>query len=332
MDRTTESMLSLAARFRSVLSIPGQKQPAIITSHASPDGDAVASILAASEILRMLGVEPVCVIEGGVPPRFQFMEDAEKINSSDSLKGTQYKQALVVDSANKARIGNVNRLFTDDAFIINIDHHADNSLFGSLNIVYPEAASTTEILYDLSAALDLDIDKTMAEYLYTGLLTDTGRFRFSNTTARTFDIASALVSSGAQPNEISKHIYSSNSIKAMRLIGEALSSLEIYADNRVAVMTIHPPSDSEEPEELAEYTLKIKDVRATALFRIIDGTTRVSLRGRGDYNVAQIARKFGGGGHPKAAGFTSDEKPDVIRKQVIEALIQEVEKDSPGSA
>jgi phosphoesterase RecJ-like protein len=241
----------------------------------------------------------------------------------------KYDRVLMVDAATYPRVGEVASLVAADALIVNVDHHDDNTNFGKINIVRPKAASTTEILFDFCEALDLLISADLATQLYTGLMTDTGGFRYSNTSVHSFETAARLVELGAEPNVIAEAVYASNSPAGMKLLSAALGSLELASQGRIATMTIEPEDGWEEAEDLADYPLKVRGVRASALFRLKNGTVRVSLRGRGHINVSEIARRFGGGGHLKAAGFTIQGDLEEIRAQVIELLRREVEHRIP---
>lgn len=318
----TEEFVAQASEFAACL---GGKEHLLIATHTPPDGDAIASLLAAREILITLGSNPVCCLEGEVPRRYGFLPGSDTIRSAISGEEMVWDLALVVDSGSLSRIGEVEKRISPEGLLVNIDHHADNGRFGRLNLVYPHAASTTEILFDLVEVLNLPVSENLATLLYTGLLTDTGGFRFSNTSERVFTIAAQLVHFGADPEEISEAVYACNSPASMKLLGEALSSLELTCEGRVAMMTIQQHDRREELEDLADYALAVKGVQVSALFRVKEGASKVSLRGRGAADVAAIARRFGGGGHPKAAGFTQEGNPEEIRAQVIKALTQEVE-------
>ena len=297
-----------------------------MATHTSADGDAIASLLAGAEILKLLGSSPVCGLDGIVPARFLFLPGSDKIARPEALAPASLDRVLVVDAGNLSRIGEVSKFVASEATLVTVDHHPDNEHFGKLNIVYPDASSTAEILFDLAQALNLKLTGELATQLYTGLLTDTGGFRFSNTSRRTFSIAAQLAGMGAQPGRIAEAVFYSNPLSGMKMLGEALSSLELYDGGRVAIMTIRCSDSHEEMEELADYALAIRGVQAAALFRFQDKSCRTSLRGRGSVDVAQIARRFGGGGHQKAAGFSQRGRPGEIRSRVIKALCEEVEK------
>lgn len=319
-DDAHESV-SQASEFASHL---GGKNRVLITTHTSPDGDAVASLLAAREILKRLGAESHCRLDGRPPARYDFLPEYSQIEDAAKARGPNWHHVLVVDCGNLSRIGDLVNDVSQEAVIVNVDHHADNEHFGNLNIVRPEAASTTEILFEIMQALHLPISETIARLLYTGLFTDTGGFRFSNATERSFHIAAQLVHSGAPPHEIAEAICSRNSLETARLLGQAASSLELTADGRIATMTVSSGDAVEEMEDLADFAFMVRGVRAAALLRVNGQVIKVSLRARGNVNVSEIARRFGGGGHPKAAGFTAEGSPEEIRNQVIAALNEEI--------
>ena len=321
-ERTdTDEFKAQAAEFAAKL---GDQKRVLVTTHISPDGDAVASMLSASEILRQLASEAICCLPDRVPRRYDFLPGADYIIETADLNDKDWDRILVVDSGNLSRIGDLANRISPETPLVNVDHHADNSRFGDLNVVYPEAASTTEILFDLIQTLHLSIPDNLATLIYAGLFTDTGGFRFSNTTERTFSIAARMVRHGANPNDIAEAVYASNSPTSMRLLGKALSSLELTEDGCLATMTVEQDNSAEEMEDLADYGLAIKGVRAAALFRLEGESVRVSLRGRGAVNVSRVARRFGGGGHAKAAGFTVKGNYDKLRSQVIAALNEEI--------
>lgn len=305
----------------------------LVASHQSPDGDALASLLAGAQIVSRLGSQPLCVMDCSVPAQYQFLPGSDKVlTPAQALAAAEFKTceaAWILDSGSLGRIGQVQQVLAPNLSIVNVDHHPDNALFGKLNIVTPEAASTTEILYDLTLALDLPLDRSLATTLYTGLMTDTGGFRFSNTTERAFEIASQLVAAGADPTTIAQAVYCDNTVTGLHRLGEALESLEVLSAGSVAVLSLPDQNSDRELEDLTDLAMTVRGVQAAVVFRVGPDYCRASMRIRGDGNVSRIARQFGGGGHQKAAGFTFAGSLDDIRFQVIQALTQEVERLSP---
>jgi phosphoesterase RecJ-like protein len=309
----------------------GRGKTVLVSSHKSPDGDALASILAAAQILNLLGSEAVCALEGMMSARFSFLPGADKLRNVSDLPPGSFNTVLTLDCGSLSRIGSVAERIGSDPIVVNIDHHPDNGLFGRLNIVYPEASSTSELLFDLVRALDLPLDASLATLMYAGLMTDTGSFRHTNTTPEGFLMASQLCAAGADSARIAEAVYSTNSLGSLKLLGEAMNSLELNFEGRVAIMTVQQPDTYEELEEITDFALSVKGVRTLALFRVSKNATRVSLRARGSHDVAHIARKHGGGGHEKAAGFTYNGPISEIRGLVLEELHAEVVKNLPVS-
>ncbi|MCX6639078.1 MAG: bifunctional oligoribonuclease/PAP phosphatase NrnA [bacterium] len=303
----------------------GNRQNVLITTHISPDGDAVASCLGAYGLLRSLNSNPTCCFSDLPPDRYDFLPDFDKIISTDHRSAESFKTALILDCGKLPRIGKVERLLGQDPIIVNLDHHEDNEWFGRLNLIFPEAASTSEILFEVAKALKIQISEPVATCLYTGHFSDTGGFRYSNTDSRSLAVAAELAACGANAHQIATSIYSNNSPANLKMIGEAIASLELHAGGQVALMTVASPPNGDEAEDIIDYALSVRGVRAVALIRLRDSQIRVSLRGRDLVNVAGIARQFGGGGHPKAAGFTTEDDVTTLRAKIIDALSREVE-------
>lgn len=314
-----------AAEFAALL---GGGKTILVTTHISPDGDAIASLLGAAKILRCLGSRPLCILDAVVPERFRFLPGSETIGSLEQLSarlpGENLNGILVVDSGSLARIGKVADAISPHILLVNVDHHPDNAIEGRLNIVHPEASSTTEILFDLSRALSLRLTTALATFLFSGLMTDTGSFRYPNTTQKAFAVAAELTGVNINPSQIARSCYGNNSLESTRLLGEAIASLQVVGAGHVASMTASRWNSRNEVEDAVDFALTVQGVQVAAFFRPGNGACRVSLRARGPYDVARIARQFGGGGHQKAAGFTYQGHLEDIQPRVIEALLEEV--------
>jgi bifunctional oligoribonuclease and PAP phosphatase NrnA len=319
---TTETFLRLARELADLL---GHAKRVLIASHRSPDGDAVASVLAGAEMIRSLGSEPLCAIEGGASSRYGFLPGVEALRAGEKPPERSFHCVLVLDCGSLPRIGKVAEWIKPDHPLVNVDHHRDNVHFGTLNLVYPEAASTTEILFDLLRALQLPLTASLAVNLYTGLLTDTGGFRFPNTSPRCFQMAAELSAAGGDPGRIADSVYRVNSAAGVKLLGEALNSLEVVSAGRLAILTIQEPDASKELEDVTDFALTVRGVRAAVFFRTGKDEVRVSLRIRGSGDVACIARRYVGGGHQKAAGFTVKGSIGDVRAGIIAALCEELD-------
>ena len=284
----------------------------LLTSHANPDGDAIGSTVAAARLLRQMGKSGVVWLRDPVPRLYRALPGSERIHVGAEPPADfpdDFDAVIIMECPSTDRTG------LEDALkglpLINIDHHLGNEQYGSVNWVDTAAPAVGEMVFRIARAMNLAIHRDVANALYLTLVTDTGGFRFSNTTAAAFDAAAELVREGASPETISKWIYESQPESVLRLAGEMLRTLEVHAEGRVATAWLTQemidragagPGDS---EGLIDYPRSIAGVETVAMFRQLEnGNFKVSLRSRGEVDVERIARRFGGGGHKNAAGFT----------------------------
>jgi phosphoesterase RecJ-like protein len=238
---------------------------------------------------------------------------------------------MAMDCANAGRLEELEEGALERP-ILNIDHHPDNSLFGTCNIVRQDASATSQLVFELAPGLGFEVDRDVAICLYTGLVTDTGRFQFSNTTARTLRIAADLVEAGVEPHLVFENVYQDDSLPYLRLSGEMLCRAVYEPDIGLVYGTLSQADLRRcgvlmtETEDLIDYLRALRGHRVVALFKEMrDGGVRVSLRSRKDTDIGSIARKLGGGGHRVAAGYTSS-KGDFagalseLRDEIIEAI------------
>ncbi len=310
----------------------------LLTSHANPDGDAIGSTVAAARLLRQLGKSTTVWLRDPVPRLYRALPGSGRIHVGDQPPAAfpdDFDGAIVMECPSTDRTGLEDHLA--GLPLINIDHHLGNEHYGSVNWVDTAAPAVGEMVFRIARAMNLAIDRDTANALYLTLVTDTGGFRFSNTTAAAFDAAADLVREGASPETISKWLYESQPEAVLRLIGEMLQTLEIHAEGKVATAWLtHEmiersgagPGDS---EGLIDYPRSIDGVEAVAMFRQLeDGNFKVSLRSRGRVDVEKIARRLGGGGHKNAAGFSSLSERQELFEQTVRTLAEAVSAD--GSA
>jgi len=290
---------------REVLAQIEQRDRFVLTSHARPDGDAVGSALACQQILRSLGKQAEVVLRDGVPRIYQPLPFADRVVQSDHING-DYQAAIILecDSIQRTRLTGL-----ESQFLINIDHHASGRPFGHVNWIDPDAVATAEMVYRLARSAEAPISPEIATCLYTALLTDTGSFMFAGTNEHTFALARELVRAGADPAYCARNVYFGHSTAKMRLLGAALSNLQREGPLVWIWVTQeqmeHCGAKEEDCEGLVNYALSIRDVEVAAFLRELpDGRYRVSLRSKGKLNVAEIAERFGGGGHQCASGFS----------------------------
>ena len=304
----------------------------IVTSHENPDGDALGSLLALHLALVELGKDSVMVLVGETPlPEEYGFLDVVGAGLLRAIPEDLADRVLVaVDCAQETRLTDARLL--DAPLVVNIDHHHDNTRFGRVDLVADDASSTAEVLADVFAALELRLTPAIAQALYTGLVTDTGRFQYSNTTPRALRLAAELVEARANPQRIFQAVYESMPFPKLKLLARALERASLHADGRVVISYLDRDDfaavDAPEPysEGIIDILRAVDGVELGALIREPprdDGPTRkISLRSSTErVDVSAIARKSNGGGHRQAAGFSSDlPLDDVIEFIVAEFL------------
>jgi phosphoesterase RecJ-like protein len=299
----------------------GQRKHFVLTSHARPDGDAIGSALACGQILRLMGKEAEVVMHDPVPRIYQPLPFADHVRQADRVNGN-YEAAILLecDSVQRTRLAGLEK-----HFLISIDHHLSGRNFANVNWIDPHATSTAEMVYRLGREAGVKITPEIATCLYTGLMTDTGSFMFQGTNEHTFALARELVMAGADPVVCARNIYFAHSTAKMRLLGAALSNLHREGSLAWIWVTCEQMERScakeEDTEGIVNYALSIQDVEVAAFFREMpNGSYRVSLRSKGQLNVAEIAARFGGGGHQCASGFAIEGPLAMAVPRVIEHL------------
>lgn len=297
-----------------------------IMSHYNPDPDALGSSCGLGLGLGYLGAEVSVINDAGALPRYQFIPGVSQMLSDFDPAG--YDIIVTCDCGDLKRVGDrlVEKL-QHAKCLINIDHHLSNACFGHLNLVVEEASSTSEIVYEILEGLKVPLDSQIATALFAGIMGDTGSFRYASATAKTFLIARCLVLAGAKPDIIAQVLYSNNSIAAVRLHGEALSRMKLHAGGRICELHVSQelidqcqakPGDT---EDLVEKGRDIEGVQVAFLARWEKGIWYVSLRSRSAaYDVSEVARSLGGGGHKSAAAFRWRQSFEDLHPQLIEKL------------
>ncbi|MBU1919637.1 bifunctional oligoribonuclease/PAP phosphatase NrnA [bacterium] len=301
----------------------------LVTTHIRPDPDAIGSVLAIREMVKQLGSVAHAILEDECPPRCGFLPGADEILTLSETKNTQrYKAVVIVDAGDRGRVGDVERLISTSAEIVNIDHHSSNEHFGTLNFVYPDTAACGELLYFLIKALSIELTQTLATNLYAGLVTDTGRFRHTNTTSRSLQVGAALIDAGADAAAITDHLYYDIAAQDIRSIGIILGSLELHGRGEVSTMLVKLDQSIEDPDHVVDFARAINGVEVAALLsEMKDGKIRVSMRSKARVDVSKIAESFGGGGHVRAAGFRMIGTLTEVRDKIVPVLLKAV-KDS----
>ncbi|ANS74041.1 exopolyphosphatase [Paenibacillus yonginensis] len=304
----------------------------LIVSHVQPDGDAVSSTLAVGWLLSCLGKKYVMVNEGPIPRRMSFLWHADQIVDLSALPLSRtYQHVICVDCADFKRVGTTKQYFAEDAVLLNIDHHPTNDAYGAVNVIVPGAAATAEILFDLIARVGVELDQDAATAIYTGMLTDTGGFRYSNTSPKVMSIASKLLEYGIDGPWISEHLLEQMTYPQLRILSIALNKLQLSEDGKLAWVSITDADMQaagaihEDLEGIVNYPRNITGVEVGMLFKVInDQAVKVSMRSAGKVDVAAVAQSFGGGGHVRAAGARLEASLEEAVAAVVERVKQEL--------
>jgi phosphoesterase RecJ-like protein len=297
----------------------------LITSHINPEGDAIGSQVAMASLLRKLGKEAVMLDDSPVPSLLQFIKLTEEI-SKEAPHDFNYQAVIILDSPDLMRIGRVNEYIKKDAVIINIDHHISNINFGKFNWVEPEFSSAGEMVYDLFKAFKVKITLDEAIALYAAIMTDTGSFRYSNTSSKIHRIAAELIDIGVEPYDMHARIYETSSIQDTNLLGESLQTMKLTEDGKIAWLWVtkemlkKTKASLEGTEGIISFPRSIDGVEIAILFRETgtEDRVKVSFRSKGKVDVNKLASAFNGGGHPTASGCTVFGKIEEVEKKVLE--------------
>jgi bifunctional oligoribonuclease and PAP phosphatase NrnA len=303
-----------------------------ITSHIRPDGDSMGSSLALCWILKGLGKDAEVIMCDTVPHSYSRLPGSDDVRVVKDVD-RPYDAVFVIECSDVTRPG-LPKL--KDEFVVNIDHHSTTGQFGNLNWIDSTAAAVGEMIYNLAKAIGSKVTPEIASCVYAALLTDTGSFHFSNTTERTFKIASELVRHGAQPAKLSQAIFYNYPYAKVQLTGAVLSTLQRDDTGRIAWITMTKEAmdfsgaSEDDSDGIITYPLTIGEVEAVAFFRELSNSTyRISLRSKNRVNVARVAEQFGGGGHANAAGFTIHADYEQLSSEVIGKLKEAVASAPP---
>jgi len=330
----------LAADFQRLLARLQGRRVAVV-GHARPDGDCIGSQVGLARLLAGTGLDVTCVNADAVPRRLEFLAKGMTfVRADDMLRDTCDYAAVFVDSADHARPGERLRA-RFPAPVGNIDHHLSNVGYAEVNIVDSGAAATSEILAGLAFDLGLPVDAQAAQGFYTGIVTDTGQFRYASTTRRTFLLAAELLACGAHPPEVGFELYERESTGKLALLQHYLASLRLECDGRVCIGTLangifaQTGTTVEDTEGLVDYARSIDGVDVGVLIEErTDGTVKASLRARdAAYRLDRIAAQFNGGGHACAAGLNLKKDTENFYARLVAALAKQIAVvDAQGKA
>lgn len=310
----------------------------LLCSHVSPDGDTIGSMLCMNLVLKKMGKDVTPGCPDKIPEKFRMLKYAEQIQSPEQLEGRNFDLVFAIDAGDLQRIGGLAKFFENAPVTVQIDHHGTNPAYAQYNEIDADAAATACMIYRFIKATGVELDKDMAECLYSGVSTDTGNFSFNSTDEEVFDMMSALVRvKNFDLSKMARILHRVRETKHVQLLGRALNTLHFFCDGQATGMKLDKQyfdmyqATNEHSDMIVNYGLDLYDVLMTYFaYEFVPGKIRVSIRSAEPYDASKIAVQFGGGGHRAAAGCTIENKPIDDACMLIENAIQEQLKETIG--
>lgn len=290
----------------------------LLTTHVNSDADGLGACMALARLLQGLGKRADIGLPDPPAEQCYFLAGWPDVHHYADLDLSGYSSAIIVDCPSLDRIGPVRENLPTGLRILNIDHHHGNDSFGEINLT-EEISSTCELVYHLVAGLGYEIDASMATQLYTGIIFDTGSFRFSLTKPSTFAVAGTLVQLGVRLDDIANHVFGNKSFGSVKQLGLAIDSMQLHLADRVAVLHLNlEDMQAGDPDEVVNYGLMVKGVEVAVLLKEQEPQRyRVSLRSRDTVDVSEVAELFGGGGHSRASGLRLEGEASEITEKIL---------------
>jgi len=305
----------------------------VLFTHVHPDGDALGSLLGFADILDGLGKNVFCYLEEPIPYLYDFLPGASRVSTSlaeleEFTTSCEDIIGISLDCGDCDRLGKNNQALLQITPFFVIDHHRSHKNFGSNRWVDPDRSSTGEMVYELAQKLDAEISRDCAFNLYVAISTDSGSFQYDSTSSTTMRIAADLIDRGVDPDDVSGKIHNNYTIERLRLMEMVLGTLALFDESRIALIRVtqemfeRSNALPEDVEGFIDFPRSIHSVKVAAFIKEgKNGRVSVSLRAKGDCDVAEIAKSFGGGGHRNASGFRfSDKSSDEVQRLIISAV------------
>jgi len=306
-----------------------QRQRFVVTSHARPDGDAVGSSLAMAYALRQLGKDVRVVSRDAPPPPLLVFPGVPEIEIVNEI-GDAADAVIVMECGDVKRPGIEG---VESGYVINIDHHPGNLLYGALNWMDLSAAACGEMVFDLVSELGVPLTYEIALHVYIAILTDTGSFHYSNITPRTFDICRLCMEAGVSPPAVARSIFDANNLGRLKLFGAVLNRMHLDPTGRIATLSVDKQLTNdcggtyEDTEGLINLPLTVKEILAVVFFKEIGpGDWRVSMRSKGNIDINAIAKEFGGGGHKNASGCSANGDLETLQAVFEQKITTAIER------
>ena len=311
-----------------IIQIIREKGSFMLTTHMNPEGDAIGSTLAMALAMSSIGKNVTINTADPVPKILKFLPSSDSVHQVKTVD-RRFDAVIVLDCGDLERVGFLNKDNIPSDILINIDHHKTNLGFGTVNHV-KEAVASADIVYTIIKKMGIPVTPEIATCIYTAIMTETGSFKYTNTTAHTLKIVGEMVGYGANPWGIAEQVYNRNSINRINLLGQVLTTLKLSEDGRIAWITVleemfkETGTTKEDTEDYINYPRSIEGVEVAILFRQSNNDWKMSFRSNGRIDVADVALEFGGGGHSMAAGCFLKGSFEEVREKVtgkVEAAV-----------
>lgn len=304
----------------------------LIFPHIIPDGDTIGSAIALKNYLKSLGNTVYVVYEGEIPYNIKFLDYSDFFSADDfDCMDVKYDYIISVDGSDIERMGTRSKYLCDNVYLYNIDHHKTNLDFGDMNIVDRSAAATGEIVFKILENGKYSFKSSDLEALYSAISTDTGSFKYTNTTSSTMNIGGKLIDMGLDIEKVNLNLYHNVPLKKLKLTAELINTMNLYSDNKLCVvkmtmdlMSKHQATFSE-VDGIIDSVRDIDGVMVVALLKeFSESEVKISMRSKGNIDVSEIALGFNGGGHAKAAGCVIKEKMSYAEKLIVDRILEEM--------
>lgn len=314
--------MSLKNNVNEIFSLIDNSNKICIAGHKAPDGDCIGSVMALYEFLKPLNKDVTVMLDGKIPFNYKFFVDESVI--AKEYDNEKFDLLFVLDSSDRKRLGMFEDVLNNAKNTVVIDHHVTNEGFGDINIIDPKMSSTGELLYDILKTSQMNISKEAALLIYIAILTDTGKFSYSNTTSHTHKKTAELIDLGVDVAEIDNIIYNSKPANIVRAFIDCVSGIELYYGNKFGITAITKDILNKNKAEMAdvdgvvEYIREIKEVEVSCVLKENADGIKVSLRSKNYVDVSAVSAKYGGGGHSKAAGFEVNDNLENTKRILLE--------------
>jgi len=313
--------------FKNVLSTIRRYQKFLVTTHHNPDADAVSSALTMALFLKSLGKQVYVLNEDACPEWLKFLPGTSMFKKAINIKELNYDVAIVLDCGDLERIGGVSKFIQEDKPLVNIDHHVTNDSFGSVNVVHSKASSTCEMLFDFLKEAKHPLNRNLSILLYAGIMTDTGSFRYDNTSAHSHAVAEELMNFKVSAADMYRRLYVGIPVADMKLFTDLIHKAQLLDNNRIYCVSLSKAvkdsfsSSFDLNEKLFTFLRSVEGIEVVVILtELNDKEIRINLRSQKDFDVAVLAQQFNGGGHKKAAGCKIYESLASAQKTICAAI------------